>query len=227
MLKKKDKFEYYGNMIDKKRHPIKWLGQVFIYHNWPLLLTGAIIISVLTYLIYQSVTTEKYDVRFILAYYDTVVVTDYGVKVEDELEDTFSDVNGDGKVTAGLDLLNLGDGLSVDVNEAYWRKFLTSLSDSNYVMYILDNKLMNMYSKTSNGDSPFDSTCIKLYTGKDQLSLKLDDSTVFKDSEYTGDNGLYIAFRPKPASLSSVSDEVYYGDYLKLLELLLPEEKAG
>ncbi|MBR5743368.1 MAG: hypothetical protein IKX85_06145, partial [Clostridia bacterium] len=105
------------------------------------------------------------------------------------------------------------------------RKMLASFSDDTYVMYILDKRLMELYSGNENGETPFDPTCIELYTGKSQLFLSLETSPYFADSEYHGDQTLYIAFRPKPSSVKA-DDRVFYKDYIEILRLLLPDLEA-
>ena len=223
--KDKPKKERYDDLIDKKKHPFRWFAQIVWYRNWIFIIGGVILAAILSVLVYQSVTTERYDMRFVMAYYDTMITTPCANTVEGEIQKIYPDVDGSGKTVVGVDLLNLGDSVSVEVNEAYWRKMLTSFSDETYVMYILDKRLMELYSGNENGETPFDPTCIGLYTGKQELFLSLEDSPYFRDSGYQGDSALYIAFRPKPSSVMA-SDELYYKDYVNILRLLLPDLEA-
>ncbi len=226
-MSKKDKpqKERYDDLIDKKKHPFRWFSQVVWYRSWIFIVGGVILASILSVLVFQSLTTERYDMRFIMAYYDSVITTPYAVTIEGEIQTIYPDVDGNGKTVVGVDLLNLGDSVSVEVNEAYWKKMLASFSDDTYVMYILDKRLMELYSGNENGETPFDPTCIRLYTGEQKLFLSLEDSPYFKDSNYKGDAALYIAFRPKPSSVKA-DDEVFYKDYLDILRLLLPDLEA-
>lgn len=220
--KNKQNKESYDYLIDKKKHPFQWFSQVVWYRNWVFIIGGVILVAIISYLTYQSITTERYDMRFIMAYYDDIITTPYAVTIEGDIEKIYPDVDGNGKTVVGVDLLNLGDSASVEVNEAYWRKMLTSFSDDTYVMYILDSRLMQLYSGNENGETPFDSTCIKLFCGEDTLFLPLESSPYFEDSNYTGEHTLYIAFRPKPKSVYA-DDELYYREYVEILKMLLPD----
>ncbi|MCR5682243.1 MAG: hypothetical protein K6G29_07330 [Clostridiales bacterium] len=223
--KEKPKKERYDDLIDRKKHPFRWFAQVVWHRNWVFIIGGLILASILSVVVFQSVTAERFDMRFIMAYYDTEIYTPYAVTIEGEIQTIYPDVDGNGKTVVGVDLLNLGDSASVEVNEAYWKKMLASFSDETYVMYILDKRLMNLYSGNENGETPFDPTCIEMYTGRKELFLSLESSPYFKDSDYHGDAALYIAFRPKPSSVKA-SDEVFYKDYVDILRLLLPDLEA-
>ena len=223
--KEKPKKERYDDLIDKKKHPFKWFWQVVWYRNWIFIIGGVILASVLSYLVYQSMTTERYDMRFVMAYYDNTITLPYAVTIEGEIQTIYPDVDGNGKSVVGVDLLNLGDSASVEVNEAFWRKMLTTFEDDTYVMYILDRRLMELYSGNENGETPFDPTCIELYTGESSLFLSLEESPYFVDSPYQGENALYIAFRPKPTSVKA-DDEIFYKNYVDILRLLLPDAEA-
>ncbi len=222
MGKNKASRERYDDLIDKKKHPLKWFTQVVWYRNWAFIILGVILAGILSYLTYQSVTRERFDMRFIMAYYDDVITSPYAITLEGEIEQIYPDVDGNGVSDVGVDLLNLGDSASVEVNEAFWRKMLASFSDDNYIMYIMDTRIKDLYSGNENGETPFDSTCIKLFCGEDSLFLPLESSPYFVDSNYTGDHTLYIAFRPKPKSVYA-SDELFYKDYIDILHLLLPD----
>lgn len=223
--KKKVQKERYDNLIDKKKHPFRWFTQVVWYRNWVFIVAALLVSILLSYMVYQSVNRERYDMRFIIALYDQPMSITNAEIIRDEIEKVVPDVDGNGEVSVAFDLLHLGDDSSVEVNEAYWRKMLTSFSDDNYIMYMVDKRIADLYSGNENGETPFDTTCIEMYTGEPSLYLSLENSPYFADSPFTGENSLYIAFRPKPDSVKADA-EIFYADYIKVLELLLPDMTA-
>jgi len=222
--KKKNK-ERYDALADGKKHPFKWFFQGVWYRSWFFIIGGILLTTLISACIVQSVHKTRYDLQAVMAYVNTEVTNPYWITLEGEIGTVFPDVNGDGEVNVQLELLNLGEATSVELSEANWRKMLTAFNDDQYVMFIVDEYLKELYSGTAEGETPFDSTLIQMYTGKDELFLSLEDSIYFKDSEYTGDKAFYIAFRPKPSSVKA-SDEIYYKDYLPILRLLLPDAEA-
>jgi len=222
---KKKKKERYDALVDGKKNPFKWFFQGVWYRNWFFIIGGILVTALISACIVQSVHKTRYDMQAVMAYVKTEVTNPYWITLEGEIGTVFPDVNGDGETNVQLELLNLGEASSVELSEANWRKLLTSFNDEHYVMYIVDGYLKELYSGNAEGETPFDSTPIRLYTGKDELFLSLEDSIYFKDSEYTGENAFYIAFRPKPSSVKA-DDEVYYKDYIDLLRFLLPDAEA-
>ena len=65
--KDKPKKERYDDLIDKKKHPFRWFAQIVWYRNWIFIIGGVILAAILSVLVYQSVTTERYDMRFVMA----------------------------------------------------------------------------------------------------------------------------------------------------------------
>ncbi|MBR5868730.1 MAG: hypothetical protein IKZ21_04735 [Clostridia bacterium] len=221
--KKKVQKERYDNLIDKKKHPFQWFAQVFWYRNW-IFIVAAVLVSVLiSYMVYQSMNRERYDMRFIIAIYDQPMSITNAEIIRDQIAEVVPDVDGNGKVSVAFDLLYLGDDSSVEINEAYWRKLLTSFSDENYIMYIVDKRIADLYSGNENGETPFDTTCIEMYTGEESLYLSMDSAECLQDTVFLGEeNGLFIAFRPKPQSIRA-DESIFYADYVKVLEHLLPD----
>ncbi|MBR4866665.1 MAG: hypothetical protein IKU11_08245 [Clostridia bacterium] len=220
--KKKVQRERYDNLIDKKKHPFQWFAQVVWYRNWIFIVAALFVSVLLSYMVYQSINRERYDMRFIIALYNQPMSITNAEMIRDEIEEVVPDVDGNGEVSVAFDLLYLGDDSSVEVNEAYWRKMLTSFSDDNYIMYMVDKRIADLYSGNENGETPFDPTCIQMYTGEESLYLSMDSAECLKDTVFLGENGLYIAFRPKPESIQA-DDALFYADYVKVLEHLLPE----
>lgn len=119
-----------------------WFVNVFWFHNkWKLLVAVGVIALVL-YITLESVSGVKYD-AYVVVGTDRALTEESMQPLQEFLEQTMSDVNGDGQVHVMLQLLNFSDATFASQMQ---ERFYLCASDPEYVIYLLSGDHSERYT---------------------------------------------------------------------------------
>ena len=124
-----------------------WFVNSFWYHyKWPVLVVIVIVVIVL-YITADAISQDNYDGMIVVAS-KSYMTEDNLEGLTEVLEGAIDDVNGDGKVNVYCQIVYMGDG---DLAEDSQERMLLYLSDSDYVLYLMDGSTASTYANEQVG----------------------------------------------------------------------------
>lgn len=119
-----------------------WFENVYWFHyRWPTL-AGVVVIAVALFLVLDSVNKVHYDLSIVVASKDTIADSAFD-EINKVVSDAVGDLNGNGKTEIQFVVLSMGDD---DIGIANQQRIYLCLSDTQYVIYLLDESNSSLFT---------------------------------------------------------------------------------
>lgn len=191
---------------DEQDNRTKWQNFWF-YHKWHVVV-GIAIVAVVTFLMVDLLTKEKYDAIVVLGLTDATLTEEAQNQLEKELEELYGDADGNGEVNVLLDSLMFStDPASYQYTMAAQARLVTNLSVTESIIFILDEETFKAnFGEIQYGFADLD----KLYPDNPFVKKKqyyLKDTKFLKDAGIELKKDLFVIMRYFDADAEGVTEE--------------------
>lgn len=124
-----------------------WFVNSFWYHyKWPVLIV-VVILAIVVYITADAARQENYDAMVVVAS-KTYMTQDDLEELTELFESAIDDRDGDGDVSVYLQIVYMGSG---DLAEDSQERMLLYLTDSDYVIFLMDGTTASTYANEAVG----------------------------------------------------------------------------
>ncbi|MBE6915915.1 MAG: hypothetical protein E7471_04700 [Ruminococcaceae bacterium] len=190
-----------------------WFKMVFWCHFRYHALFILIASVMLVWLVCDLFTDNYHDLDYVVAG-EQLVLSEQLEELNGHLLETLDDVDGDGKVTIGQQMLCTYDDGSTDTAYVNGQKLGVTFADDNIVLYIMDQDLMEFYASDGALAPLADFGIVSDST----YYVRVDANKLFRESKIPSGNGWYMAL--KVVNKERAKDEKIQTKYREAAEII-------
>ncbi len=167
-----------------------WFRAVFWCHFRYHALFAIVASAMLVWLVSDLVTDHYHDLDYVVAG-EQLVLSEQLQELNGYFSETLSDVDGDGEVSIGQQMLCTYDDGSSDTAYVNGQKLSVTFADDQIVLYIMDRDLMEFYA-SEGALAPLSDFGI---VSDGNYYVRVDESKLFRDSKIPSGDGWYMALK--------------------------------
>lgn len=180
-----------GYMEGSFWHKFKyWFKMVFWCHFRYHALFAVIASVMLVWLACDLFTDNYHDLDYVVSG-EQLVLSEQLEELNTYFLETLDDVDGDGKVTIGQQILCIYDDGSSDTAYMNGQKLSVTFADDNIVLYVMDQDLMEFYA-ADGALAPLADFGIE---SNGTYYVRVDENRIFRESGIPAGDGWYMALK--------------------------------
>ena len=195
-----------------------WFVNSFWYHyKWPVLIV-VVIVAIVLYITADAIQQEDYDAMVVVA--SKSYMTEENLEELTELfESAIEDQNGDGEVSVYCQIVYSGDG---DLAEDSQERMLLYLSQSDYVIYLMDGTTASLYANEAVGyfNDPLSDYGLESINGNPYLMDLTENPLLLR----TGLENMYLGIMDYTDTTDDAEVAAAVENALKMIDALLAAE---